>query len=142
MREERMGLVPSNLAREGFKFIFMGEAEACRGCKYRSVCVDGMEVGRLYVVKGVNERKRFQCPIHGELTLASIARANIEIASGARMVEGASFIYRASCSEECEYQNYCRPEGVKEGDKLRVVRELGKIKCKRLGELRIYEVSF
>ncbi|MCC6028814.1 MAG: UPF0179 family protein [Candidatus Korarchaeum sp.] len=142
MREERKGLVPSNLAKEGFKFIFMGEAGACRGCKYRSVCVDGMEVGRLYVVKEVDERKRFQCPIHGELTLASITRANIEVALEAKMVEGASFVYRASCGEECEYRNYCKPEGVKEGDKLRVIREIGKISCKKFGELSVYEVAF
>ncbi|MEM0268347.1 MAG: UPF0179 family protein [Candidatus Korarchaeum sp.] len=144
MEAERMTLVPSRLASRGFRFIFIGPSSLCKDCKYRNTCVEGMEVGRLYEVVDVSERKRFQCPLHEEVSLASVRKASLEVAVPKSLVEGATILYKSvDCkSLSCENYRFCKPEGLKPGDKLSVLREKGVIRgCDTFQELRIYEVE-
>lgn len=144
MEAERMTLVPSKLARKGFRFVFIGPSSLCKDCKYRSTCVDGMELGRVYEVVDVNERKRFQCPVHEEVSLASVRRATIDLAIPISLIEGATFTYRPlECDRiTCESFALCKPEGLKPGDRLTVLREKGVVRgCGALRELRVYEVE-
>lgn len=143
MNWERMTLVASGLAKKGFKFILMGQSSHCSNCKYKSTCVDGMELGRVYEVIEVNERKKFPCPVHGEVVLASIRLAKIEIATTIDSVEGAVITYKPlDCDRfDCPNHVLCSPEGLKPGDKLVVVREIGEVKCSKFDKMRRYEVE-
>lgn len=144
MRAERMTLVPSRLAYKGFKFIFIGPSSLCKDCKYRNTCVEGMEVGRVYEVVEVSERKRFHCSIHEEVSLASVRRAPLEVAIPASLVEGTTVLYKPSDCDRLSCENYslCRPEGLKSGDRLSVLSEKGIVRgCDRFRELRLYEVE-
>lgn len=143
MDEERMTLVPSCLAKKGFRFIPMGHSSNCSSCKYRSTCIDGMEIGRVYEVIEVNERKRFPCPVHGEVVLSSVRRARVEVAMTMSPIEGASISYKPiECSDlSCPNYWFCRPEGLKPGDKLVVIRELGEVECAKFSGVKLYEVE-
>ncbi len=144
MEAERMTLVPSRLASKGFRFVFIGSSSLCKECRYRNTCVEGMEVDRVYEVVEISERKRFQCPVHEEVLLASIRRASLEVAVPTSLIEGTTITYRPLDCGDVGCQNYpfCVPEGVKPGDRLSVVREKKVVEgCDRFQELRIYEVE-
>lgn len=144
MEAGRMTLVPSRLAYKGFKFIFIGPSSLCKDCRYRNTCVEGMEVGRVYEVIEVSERKRFQCSVHEEVSLASVRGAPLEVAIPTSLVEGTTVLYKpADCDRlSCENYSLCRPEGLKPGDKLSVMNEKRIVRgCDKFRELRVYEVE-
>ncbi len=142
--EERMGLVPSSLAKKGFKFTFEGISEPCRSCKLRSACVDGLEMGRVYEVLEVNRKKRFPCPLHGEVTLVTLRKAHILVALPSGLIEGATMQYKGTECEDisCRNYTYCKPEGIVPGDKIKIVREVGPLSgCPKVAGFKIYEVE-
>ncbi len=142
--EERMSLVPSSLAKRGFKFVFEGIAGPCKGCRLRSACVDGLEVGRVYEVAELNPKKRFSCPLHGEVVLATLRKAHILVALPSGLIEGATTQYKGvECDDlACRNYQYCRPDGLLPGDKIRIVREVGPLSgCPKVAGFKIYEVE-
>lgn len=142
--EEIMSLVPPYFAKVGFKFTFEGIATACKNCRLRSACVDGLEMGRIYEVMEVNSKKRFSCPLHGEVVLAKLRRAHILIALPPGLIEGATLHYKPIDCEKiaCMNFHYCKPEGVKPGDKIKIVREVGSLgsECPKVSGFKVYEV--
>lgn len=143
--EEIMSLVPPSFAKNKFKFIFESIASACKSCRLRSACVDGLEIGRAYEVVEVNSKKRFPCPLHGEVILAKLRRAHILILLPSGLIEGVTLHYKpVECEEvSCPDFQYCRPEGVKPGDKMKIIREIGPptSKCPRVSDFKVYEVE-
>ncbi|MDW8036393.1 MAG: UPF0179 family protein [Candidatus Korarchaeum sp.] len=82
--------------------------------------------------------------IHEEVSLVSVRRASLELASPISLVEGATILYKPLDCDRLSCENYalCKPEGLKLGDRLSVIRERGVIReCDRFRELRIYEVE-
>ena len=142
---ERMSLAPSSLASKGFKFIFEGITTVCRTCKLRAACVDGLEEGRLYEVINVNKKKRFECPLHGEVVLVSLRKSHLMVALPSGLIEGATTHYKPIECEDllCRNFQYCRPDGIKPGDKIKVVRGVGPLNasCSKVSGYKIYEVE-
>lgn len=59
-----------------------------------------------------------------------VDRSNITLLSSSKSIfEGSTFSYEsADCDEECEYHDYCFPEGLVDGDKCIVLKNHGKHK--------------
>ncbi len=143
--DEIVSLVPSRLASKGFKFIFEGISEACRKCRLRAACVDGLEEGRVYEVVDINWKKKFGCPLHGEVVVVTLRKAHLTVALPTGLIEGVVIQYKPIECENilCRNFQYCNPDGIRQGDKIKVIREIGPIKdgCDRVLDYRLYEVE-
>ena len=142
---ERRGLAPSSLAKESFAFVFMGVSSQCRNCRLRPACVDGLDIGRVYEISEVFPKKRFNCPLHGEMVLVTLRRPALRVVLQSGLIEGTTITYKPiSCDEVgCPYEALCKPEGILPGDKLRIIREVGRLpgSCVKASGMRIYEVE-
>ena len=58
-------LIGKDLAKEGQEFIFLGPANECENCRFKSSCVGNLELNRKYVVVDVKENEQ-KCPVHAE----------------------------------------------------------------------------
>lgn len=58
-------LIGKDLAKEGQEFVFLGPAEECEKCRFKSSCVGNLELNRKYVVVNVKENEQ-KCSIHAE----------------------------------------------------------------------------
>ncbi len=142
---EILSLVPSRLASKGFKFVFEGISEPCKRCKLRAACVDGLDEKRVYEVRDINWKKKFRCPLHGEVVLVTLRKAHLRLALPPGLIEGVITQYKPiECGDIlCENLPYCHPDGIKPGDKIRIVKEIGRLEggCDKVGGYKIYEVE-
>ena len=138
-------LIGKDLAKEGLKFIFQGPSEECESCKFKSSCVDSLELNRKYVIKGIRDNEQ-KCPIHDENLVipVEVERAEIDLLTSSKSIfEGSTFTYNPSeCNESCEFKDCCFPDGLIEGDKCIILKNNGKLKdvCKKgyiLNKLRL-----
>ena len=140
-------LIGKDLAKIGNKFVFYGPAEECEECRFKSSCVDSLEENRKYIIKDVKENGQ-KCEIHDENIVlpVEIERANIDILSNSKNIfEGATFHYEPiECDENCEFKEYCFPEGLIKEDKCIILKNNGKHKgtCKKGYDLNLLELSF
>ena len=56
-------LIGKNIAKEGLSFVFYGPLEECSNCRFKSSCVDSLEIGRKYAITEVRDVEQ-KCPIH------------------------------------------------------------------------------
>lgn len=56
-------LIGKNIAKEGLSFVFYGPLEECSSCRFKSSCVDSLEIGRKYAITEVRDVEQ-KCPIH------------------------------------------------------------------------------
>ena len=140
-------LIGKNLAKEGQEFLFLGPADECDDCRFKSSCVGNLEANRKYVVTAVKENEQ-NCPIHaeGKVIPVEVDRAEIDILTTSKNIfEGSTFTYKAfECDENCEFQDFCFPEGLVENDKCIVLENLGKHKgeCKKGYKLNKLTLGF
>ncbi|WP_407412780.1 UPF0179 family protein [Methanobrevibacter sp.] len=122
-------LIGKDLAREGQEFVFLGPADECENCRFKSSCVGNLELNRKYVVVGVKDNEQ-KCPIHAEETVipVEVDRAKIDVLTPSKNIfEGSTFTYESpDCDENCDYHDLCFPEGLIENDKCIVLENLGK----------------
>jgi len=145
----RKTLVPTAIAVEGSAFLFKGPTETCQKCNLRAACVEGLEPGRVYSVLEVEPKKKFKCKLGVEMTLVSIERAHLIVAlPSKKAVIGATIYYQKPkrCNNVlCPYYKECNPDGVYEGDRIRILREVGKVDGNKGGcdikDVRLYEVE-
>lgn len=122
-------LIGENLAEVGLSFIFYGPAKACESCKFKASCVDSLEKGRKYIITNVKDISQ-KCPIHegGIVKAVEIEFADIEgLIDSKKVFEGSNISYAPpDCDLDCIYHHICFPEGVSDGDKCIIVKNLGK----------------
>ena len=129
-------LIGKDLAKEGQEFVFLGPADECENCRFKSSCVGNLELNRKYVVTGVKDNEQ-KCPIHAGETVVPVEvdRAKIDVLTTSKNIfEGSTFTYEApDCDEACDFHDLCFPEGLIENDKCIVLENLGKHKgdCKK-----------
>ena len=129
-------LIGKDLAKNGQEFVFIGPADQCENCRFKSSCVENLEVNRKYVVIDVKDNEQ-KCPIHAEgiVIPVEIDRAKINILTTSKSIfEGSTFTYNApECDESCDFHDLCFPEGLVENDKCIVLNNNGKHKgeCKK-----------
>jgi hypothetical protein len=129
-------LIGKDLAKKGQEFVFLGPADECEACRFKSSCVGNLEENRKYVVVDVKDNEQ-NCPIHseGKVIPVEVDRAKIDLLTTSKSIfEGSTFTYNApECDEKCDFHDLCFPEGLEENDKCIVLENNGKHKgeCKK-----------
>lgn len=125
-------LVGQRQARRGFSFLNEGSLKECESCSLLKVCVAKLEAGRVYVVVDVRD-KIFPCPIHEEgVQVVEVVEPNIEANIEHRIAFPCGIItfQPQTCKESsCRYYGSCIPQGVKAGDKCKVVEVKEQVVC-------------
>lgn len=124
-------LVGEKLARPGVEFIYYGPAEPCKTCKLAGVCVGNLEPGRRYKILRVRSMPSHSCPLHeGKVRVVEVVEPSMEVAIEPRMAILGSVIRLRfeSCSEE-EKAGVFRPEGLFEGDQVKIIEITGEVEC-------------
>ena len=141
-------LIGKDLAKKGQEFVFLGPADECETCRFKSSCVGNLELNRKYVVVDVKENEQ-KCPIHAEgiVIPVEVDRAKINLLTQSKSIfEGSTFTFNApDCDEEtCEFRDLCFPEGLMENDKCIVLKNDGKHKeeCKKGYKLNKLTLGF
>ena len=124
-------LVGEKLARPGVEFIFCGPAEPCKTCKLAGVCVGNLEPGRRYKILRVRSMPSHSCPLHeGKVRVVEVVEPSIEVAVEPRMAIAGSVIrLKFEDCDERDKQELFRPEGLFEGDQVKVIEVTGEVEC-------------
>ena len=121
-------LIGKNLAEKGLKFMHYGSSAECEGCRFKNTCIDTLEIGRMYIITDVKDTEH-PCPIHesGKVKVVEVERAEIEtLVDSKKAFEGSMIMFKSpECQKECTMRDLCFPEGLKEGDKCNIVKNLG-----------------
>jgi len=128
-------LIGEKLAKKGLTFMYQRPAKACEDCRYKSVCIDPLETGRIYKIKEVKDIVH-TCPIHEgrKVKVVEVEKADIEALIDAKMAfEGSVVLFETpECDEECNMRSLCFPEGIRASDKCKIKKNLGKVdECKK-----------
>lgn len=141
-------LIGKSLAKKGQEFVFLGPAEACEDCRFKSSCIGNLEKDRKYEIIDVKDNEQ-KCKIHAEETVipVEVDRAKINLLTQSKSIfEGSTFTFNApDCDEEtCEFRDLCFPEGLMENDKCIVLKNDGKHKeeCKKGYKLNKLTLGF
>lgn len=139
-------LIGKQLAKKGQEFVFLGPAPECDDCRFKSSCIGSLEKNRKYVITEVRDNEQ-KCPIHGEgaVVPVEVDRAQIDILTDSKNIfEGSTFTFNAvDCDEECEFHDFCFPEGLVENDKCIVLNHEGKHNdCKKGYKLNKLTLGF
>ncbi len=133
-------LIGKNLAEKGLKFVHYGSSAECDECRFKSTCIDPLEEGRVYIVMDVKDTEH-PCPIHegGKVKVVEVERAEIEaIVDSKKAFEGSMILFEhPDCEKECTMRDLCFPEGIYEGDKCNIVKNLGKSPNKCINGLNL-----
>ncbi len=124
-------LVGEKLARPGVEFIYYGPAEPCKTCKLAGVCVGNLEPGRRYKILRVRSMPSHSCPLHeGKVRVVEVVEPSIDVAIEPRLAIAGSVIklHFADCTEK-EKADLFRPEGLFEGDSVKIIEILDDIEC-------------
>ena len=49
-------LIGKDLAQKGTEFVFLGPAEECDDCRFKSSCISNLELNRKYVITDVKKQ--------------------------------------------------------------------------------------
>jgi uncharacterized protein (UPF0179 family) len=118
-------LVGSLQAKIGYKFLFNEPAKECYYCNLSQVCIDNLEVGRIYKIVEVLGKKH-NCSIHeGGVVAVKVIESEIEVAINAeKAFEGAIINFQKNECNEINCKNYeiCNPIGLKDNEKCKVIQ--------------------
>ena len=125
-------LIGVRQAKEGYAFIHHGPSTLCEDCKYRRVCIESLEVGRIYEVVGLRE-KGFPCKLHeAGVRVVEVTESDIwTVLSHKLAIEGAVITFQPQeCDmQTCKSYEKCVPRGLFKGDRC-TISEIGeKIVC-------------
>ena len=130
--KNKITIVGSKQAREGFTFIHRGPAEKCVECEFRKVCSENLDVNRVYEVVGVRKRQLI-CTIHEDgARVVEVREVPVRTTIPRREAfEGATFTCKSRGCERADCENYdlCHPLGLEPGDICKVVEVAGKMDC-------------
>ena len=100
-------LIGKELAQKGVEFVYLGSVEECENCRFKSSCVDSLELNRKYVITDVKDTEQ-KCPVHSQNIVipVEIERAQIDVLTPSKNIfEGSTFTYEApKCDEYCEFR--------------------------------------
>jgi len=133
MKNSKITIVGKTQARLGFSFVHKGASSKCAECRYQKVCIENLEPNRVYEVVGIRDRE-VPCLIHERgAQVVEVKEAIIQTTIPSRSAyEGAVLTFKPKeCSKiECENYELCHPQGIKEGDKCKIVKiKEKKIEC-------------
>jgi uncharacterized protein len=122
-------LIGKSLANKGLKFMYYGAASECESCRFKNTCLDTLEEGRMYIIKGVKNGEQ-SCLIHegGKVKVVEVEKAYIRgVIDSKKSFEGSQIVFNPpECDENCSLRDMCFPEGLYKEDKCKIVRNMGK----------------
>lgn len=78
-KESKITLIGSKLAKTGGEFIYLGEIEECKNCKFKRLCHGNLEVGRKYKIVSVRSANH-PCIVHeGGVKVVEVVLADLTI---------------------------------------------------------------
>jgi len=106
-----------------------GANAECENCRFKNTCIDSLEEGRIYVITDVKDTEH-PCRVHegGKVKVVLVERSDIESLIDSKIAfEGSNILFNPpKCDEECPNQNLCFPEGLCNGDKCKILKNIGK----------------
>jgi len=140
-------LIGIKLARLNQKFLFLGAAPDCANCtpSLKSVCIDNLEPGSLYII--VNIRNiHHPCKIHeGGVIVVEVQKAPVTAAVESKMAfEGATISYSLkNCKQTtCSNFKYCHPVGLTKSGKYKIRKVFGALEpCMKGHHLKLVELE-
>lgn len=125
-------LVGLRQAKKGFAFLNEESLKECENCEFFKICISKLEVGRVYFVTEVRD-KVFPCRVHEEgVRIVKVSEPSIEASIQKRSAFQCGIItYMIQDCEEslCPYYKKCVPQGLKIGDKCKIVSVKEQIAC-------------
>jgi uncharacterized protein (UPF0179 family) len=125
-------LLGTRQAKLGFTFVHEGVLKKCKECDFFSVCMENLEKGRIYKVIKIRE-KTLPCKVHENGTrVVEVIENDVEASLHERQaLNGCVITFQPQeCREDhCENIKKCRPYGLKQNDKCKVVKVREKITC-------------
>ncbi|CAD55658.1 UPF0179 family protein [Pyrococcus abyssi] len=123
-------LVGEKLAKPGLEFIYYGPGEPCKTCRLARVCIGNLEPGRRYKVIKVRNIEH-PCPLHeGKVRVVEVVEPAIEVLMEPRYaIAGSKLTLRFVDCNDPEKLDLVRPEGLFEGDTVKIIEILGDVEC-------------
>ncbi len=132
-KEKKMiTIVSSEVAKEGYEFVFLGPENECKNCRLKNVCV-GLRVGGRYRIVGVRDKEHDCKLVNGPGRVVDVEEMPFYVA-----VEKKKAIEDAIVSPEitdcshvgCENYPVCHPLALDRDEKLKIVGLSGKMECR------------
>ncbi|MHC1570745.1 MAG: UPF0179 family protein [Methermicoccaceae archaeon] len=139
-------LIGSEVATEGYEFIFRGGATECRTCRLKNACLN-LHEGSKYRVVRLRDAPVHDCPLHeGGVKAVEVVEAPFLVAIESRKAfAGSKVVYTpVECGENgCSMYELCHPMGLDEGDKCTITRVVGNMpeSCPKGISLKLVELE-
>ncbi|MFQ5976854.1 MAG: UPF0179 family protein [Candidatus Heimdallarchaeota archaeon] len=141
---EKYTLLYPGLAREGYRFIFVGSTPQCEACRLQGVCLTNLEPGRLYEVVSLRDVVH-TCAVHDNVVTVTVREPAFSVAIKPRMaIPGSTLTWNNPVCDHllCEHYNtLCRPEYLQPGDRLHIKEKNGNLNCPKGEKLTKIEVT-
>lgn len=127
-------MVSKNNAKLGYRFIRQGSSEECLRCSFKHICIDKLEEGRIYQIVNIRKNEHYCKLINDKVKVVEVIESNIKCTVPTRIAfEGSIITYNRIICDEIKCINFteCNPIGLKDGDKCKLVRKLGKVNCNK-----------
>jgi uncharacterized protein (UPF0179 family) len=126
-------LIGTNLAQKGLEFVHCGGAPSCVKCRFKNTCIDTLEEGRIYQITEVKDTQH-PCPLHegGKVKVVVVEKSPIKVLIDSKIAfEGSNILFNpVECDNGCIEKDLFKPEGLFEGDRCKIVKNLGKSQMK------------
>ena len=116
----------------GFQFLHVKPLTECENCRLYKVCMTNLETDRVYEIIEVRE-KNFPCDIHDEgVRIVKVVEADREAAINPKFVFPQALITLTTqecLNLSCPHYTTCVPQGLKNGDKVKILEVKDAINC-------------
>lgn len=133
--EELFTILDPSAAKIGEIWIYLGEAEECKGCSFRQICHRSLVPTQKFIVVEQRDLK-YYCELRkNEARLFRINRPNIRVAIESRLAKVGAIVEvgLSMCNlVGCPYEELCMPlELTPKPQKLKVLEVIKKFPCPR-----------
>lgn len=140
----KVTLIGTVYARQGFEFIYEGEASHCETCKVKKAC-HNLVKGRKYRIVTIRTTHH-ECPVHANgATAVEVMEAPVTALISAEMaIPNSRIRFEASCNKsDCRSYDLCHPDGLVDGEKYIVADVLGNAPdiCEKGRTLKLVELK-
>jgi uncharacterized protein (UPF0179 family) len=131
-KKETITAVGFKQSKTGFQFLHAKPLTECENCRLYKVCLTNLEADRVYEIIEVRE-KRFPCNIHEDgVRIVKVVEADREAAINPRFVFPQALITLTTqecLNLGCSHYATCVPQGLKSGDKVKILEVKEAIEC-------------
>ncbi len=129
----KITIIGKQQAKPGYIFLFNKSLTLCFKCKYYKVCMEGLEAGRIYIVKKVLKKNIEECKVHfdgGKLVEVEEASIEANINAKEAIPEATTVFHSINCKNiSCRNYDKCAPLGLWNGDRCKIIEVIDKTTC-------------